>query len=196
MNLKQDIENHTLDELKELYKIPKTKIQKLLDEQGLEIKYCGRTPYTKQLIPISDKRLAKYQDKKKREKVNSEVMSDADERNWPQCEIDSRTEDLQEYDYLLGHLFNEVSEIQQQINDTIKKKTYQQFMISICKKLKETKDWCGYCEEEHYGKRPTITKFDVSMLTDEMVLGYLSKRLNPLVLSEIAGVLKRNNNEA
>lgn len=190
MNLKEDLEKHTLEELKQMYKLPKTKINKMIEEQGLKIKYIGRTPYTNQLIPIDDKRLAKYQNKKKRQQTNEEMTEDMKERNWPQREIDSRQKDIDEYDYKLGYLLYKINELQKQVNDIVKDKIHQSFMITICKKTLETKDWCGHFEEEAYGKRPEITKFDMSLITDEMVLGYLSNRLNPATISQLREILK------
>ena len=190
MNLKHDIENHTLDELKEMYKLPKTKINKMLEEQGLEIKYCGRTPYTNQLIPVSDEVLVKYSNKRKRDKTNEIMMSDMDERNWPQKEVDRRLEDIKGYDFQLGTLLMKVNELQKQINEVVKYKVNDQFMVSICKKTIETKDYCGYVEEERYGKRPEITKFDMSLINDDMVLGYLSQKLSPVSLMYLSKALK------
>lgn len=190
MNLKHDIENHTLDELKEMYKLPKTKINKMLEEQDLEIKYCGRTPYTNQLIPVSDELLVKYSNKRKRDKTNEIMMSDMDERNWPQKEVDRRLEDIKGYDFQLGTLLMKVNELQKQINEVVKYKVNDQFMVSICKKTIETKDYCGYVEEERYGKRPEITKFDMSLINDDMVLGYLSQKLSPVSLMYLSKALK------
>lgn len=190
MNLKHDIENHTLDELKEMYKLPKTKIKKMLEEQGLEIKYCGRTPYTNQLIPVSDEVVAKYSNKKKRDKTNEIMMSDMDERNWPQCEIDRRYKDIEHYDHRIGVLLYKINQKQKDINDLVQHKVNQQFMISIGKKTIETKDYCAYVEEERYGKRPEITKFDMSLINDDMVLGYLSQKLSPVSLMYLSKALK------
>lgn len=190
MNLKKDIKNYTLDELKDLYKIPKTKIQKMLEEQGLKIKYIGRTPYTKQLIPIEDTIIKKYQIKKTREKTNSTMLQDMEERNWPQCEIESRQKDLDNMDFKIGQLCYSLSETQKELNNIFRSKVNQQFMINMAKKVLETNDWCGFIEEERWGKRPDINKLDVSMLTDQMVLGYLTQKLNPVLLTEIAKALE------
>lgn len=190
IELEKALDTMTLSEIKETYKIPKTKINKLIEEYGLTVKYCGRTPYTKALIPVSDKSLVKYQDKKKREKINIEMMADSEERNWPQRDIEIRQKDIEEYDFKLGMLFSKVSDIQKEINDIIKNKNNQQFMVSIGKKTKETKDWCGYVEEERHGKRPEIKPINVEMLTNEMVLGYLSNKLSVEVLVSLTKLLK------
>ena len=97
IELEKALDTMTLSEIKETYKIPKTKINTLIEEYGLTVKYCGRTPYTKALIPVSDEPLVKYQDKKKREKINTEMMVDSEERNWPQRDIEIRQKDIEEY---------------------------------------------------------------------------------------------------
>lgn len=188
--LEKALDIMTLSEIKKKYNIPKTKIDKLIKEYNLEVKYCGRTPYTNQLLPVSDKVIAKYSDKKKRQKTNEMMLSDMEERNWPQREIESRLEDIKNYDYRIGVLLSDINNIQKEINDLVRYKINQQFMISIGRKTIETKDYCGYVEEERYGKRPEITKFDTSLITDKMVLGYLSKRLSPENLSVLATLLK------
>lgn len=180
----------TLSEIKETYKIPKTKINKLIEEYGLTVKYCGRTPYTKALIPVSDKPLVKYQDKKKREKINTEMMVDSEERNWPESEIKTRRQHIQELDYKIGYLYSEINKNQQKINELLQRRNDQQFMVSIGKRTKETKDWCGYVEEERHGKRSEIKPINVEMLTNEMVLGYLSNKLSVEVLVSLAKLLK------
>ena len=190
IELEKALDTMTLSEIKETYKIQKTKINKLIEEYGLTVKYCGRTPYTKALIPVSDEPLVKYQDKKKREKINTEMMVDSEERNWPQRDIEIRQKDIEEYDFKLGMLFSKISDIQKEINDIIKNKNNQQFMVSIGKRTKETKDWCGYVEEERHGKRPEIKPINVEMLTNEMVLGYLSNKLNVEVLVSLTKLLK------
>ena len=58
-NLKENLETHTLDELKEIYKLPKTKLLKEIESQSLSVLYERRTPLTHALIPVSDKRLNK-----------------------------------------------------------------------------------------------------------------------------------------
>ena len=67
-NLKENLEAHTLDELKEIYKLPKTKLLKEIKLQGLSVLYERRTPVTNVLIPISDKRLNAYRSSKKDKK--------------------------------------------------------------------------------------------------------------------------------
>ena len=188
MNLVKDIEEHTLNELKELYKLPKTKINRMLEEQGLEIKYCGRTPYSNSLIPCNSY-LRKYQDKKKRQKTNESMCSDMEKRNWPQCEIDFRKRDFPEQDYAMGALLYEQASIVSEINKMMKNRTRQNFLISILEKVKENKDWCGYHEEENYGTIPEPDKLE-PILNDDMVLGYLSQRLDPISLLNLSQVLK------
>ena len=86
-NLKENLETHTLDELKEIYKLPKTKLLKEIESQSLSVLYERRTPLTHALIPVSDKRLNKYGNNSKRQKVNQMMCEDFEQRNWPDCEI-------------------------------------------------------------------------------------------------------------
>lgn len=187
MNLRKDIETHTLEELKTLYGLPKTKINELLKDNNLSIKYCGRTPYTKSLIPVTDKVISKFQDNKRRMKTNKEFFSE--ETNWPESEIKTRRQDIQELDYKIGYLYAELNKNQQKINELLQRRNDQQFMVSICEKTKETKDYCGFFEEERYGKRPEIEKLNVPQLTDGVVLGYLSTKISPQSLSCLYRIL-------
>ncbi len=60
------------------------------------------------------------------------------------------------------------------------------------KKIKQDKDYCAFIEEESYGNRPQI-ETSTPPLTDEMILGYLSNRLNPLLLMQLTQVLGETN---
>lgn len=100
-NLKENLETHTLDELKEIYKLPKTKLLKEIESQSLSVLYERRTPLTHALIPVSDKRLNKYGSNSKRQKVNQTMCEDFEQRNWPDCEIKRCEEDQKEKDYKL-----------------------------------------------------------------------------------------------
>ena len=115
-NLKENLETHTLDELKEIYKLPKTKLLKEIESQSLSVLYERRTPLTHALIPVSDKRLNKYGNNSKRQKVNQMMCEDFEQRNWPDCEIKRCEEDQKEKDYKLGYLFSKQAELYKEIN--------------------------------------------------------------------------------
>ena len=191
-NLKENLETHTLDELKEIYKLPKTKLLKEIESQSLSVLYERRTPLTHALIPVSDKRLNKYGNNSKRQKVNQMMCEDFEQRNWPDCEIKRCEEDQKEKDYKLGYLFSKQAELYKEINKILKSKTNIDFYVSLLKKIKQDKDYCAFIEEESYGNRPQVETSTPS-LTDEMILGYLSNRLNPLLLMQLTQLLGETN---
>lgn len=191
-NLKENLETHTLDELKEIYKLPKTKLLKEIESQSLSVLYERRTPLTHALIPVSDKRLNKYGNNSKRQKVNEMMCEDFEQRNWPDCEIKRCEEDQKEKDYKLGYLFSKQAELYKEINKILKSKTNIDFYVSLLKKIKQDKDYCAFIEEESYGNRPQV-ETSTPPLTDEMILGYLSNRLNPLLLMQLTQLLGETN---
>ena len=191
-NLKENLETHTLDELKEIYKLPKTKLLKEIESQSLSVLYERRTPLTHALIPVSDKRLNKYGNNSKRQKVNQMMCEDFEQRNWPDCEIKRCEEDQKEKDYKLGYLFSKQAELYKQINKILKSKTNIDFYVSLLKKIKQDKDYCAFIEEESYGSRPQV-ETSTPPLTDEIILGYLSNRLNPILLMQLTQLLGETN---
>ena len=191
-NLKENLETHTLEELKEIYKLPKTKLLKEIESQSLSVLYERRTPLTHALIPVSDKRLNKYGDNNKRQKVNQIMCEDFEQRNWPDCEIKRCEEDQKEKDYKLGYLFSKQAELYKEINKILKSKTNIDFYVSLLKKIKQDKDYCAFIEESYYGNRPQV-ETSTPPLTDEMILGYLSNRLNPILLMQLTQLLGETN---
>ena len=191
-NLKENLETHTLDELKEIYKLPKTKLLKEIESQSLSVLYERRTPLTHALIPVSDKRLNKYGNNSKRQKVNQMMCEDFEQRNWPDCEIKRCEEDQKEKDYKLGYLFSKQADLYKEINKILKSKTNIDFYVSLLKKIKQDKDYCAFIEEEFYGNRPQV-ETSTPPLTDEMILGYLSNRLNPILLMQLTQLLGETN---
>ena len=191
-NLKENLETHTLDELKEIYKLPKTKLLKEIESQSLSVLYERRTPLTHALIPVSDKRLNKYGNNSKRQKVNQMMCEDFEQRNWPDCEIKRCEEDQKEKDYKLGYLFSKQAELYKELNKILKSKTNIDFYVSLLKKIKQDKDYCAFIEEEAYGNRPQV-ETSTPPLTDEMILGYLSNRLSPLLLMQLTQLLGETN---
>ena len=191
-NLKENLETHTLDELKEIYKLPKTKLLKEIESQSLSVLYERRTPLTHALIPVSDKRLNKYGNNSKRQKVNQMMCEDFEQRNWPDCEIKRCEEDQKEKDYKLGYLFSKQAELYKEINKILKSKTNIDFYVSLLKKIKQDKDYCAFIEEESYGNRLEV-ETSTPPLTDEMILGYLSNRLNPILLMQLTQLLGETN---
>ena len=192
--LKVDIETHTLEELKELYKLPKTKINKLLQDNNLTVKYIGRTPYTNGLIPLTTL-LAKYQKKDQRQKTN-EIMYDTMDYD---KEIEVRKNIIKDFDYKLGYLLSQLNDTYAKVDNCLKGKNEQEFMVDVLNWSKETKDWCGFVEEERYGIRPEVKELkelNQNILSDEMVLGYLSTKISPNELLKVKEALdnSRNNN--
>ena len=106
-------------------------------------------------------------------------------------EIESRKKDLESIDFQIGHILSQASSLQCSINELLKRKTEQEFMISICEKTKETGDWCGYIEEEHYGIRPEVAEINIESLNKNIVLGYLAERVSPALLIALNEELKR-----
>ena len=149
-----------------------------------------KTPYTNGEIKEDNKYILKFQNKKHRDKTNNLMMKDSKERNWPQREIDSREKDLRDIDLQIGYILSQASALQNKINELLKRKTEQEFMISICKKTQETQDWCGYIEEEHYGIRPEVSEINIESINDDIVLGYLSEKVSPILLVKLSEELK------
>ena len=149
-----------------------------------------RTPYTNGEIKEDNKYILKFQNKKHRDKTNNLMMKDHKQRQWPQCEIDSREKDLRDIDFQIGYILSQASALQCKIDALLKRKVEQEFMINICKKTQETLDWCGYVEEEHYGIRPEVSKVNIETLNRDIVLGYLSERVPPALLIELNKELK------
>ena len=172
------VEQYTLDELKQQFNLPKTTLLKVLKELDL-IYYVGRTPYTKQLIPVVDD-VSKYQDKKKRQKTNDLIFSEG--RPWPDNEVEFSKQEIKNIDLTLGALYCELSQLTKRINDFMERRNEHSFTIDICEKIKEAKDYCGYVEELRFGKRPE-TPHIKDILNDEIVIGYLARRLSPAVVS-------------
>ena len=141
-----------------------------------------KTPYTNGEIKETNKYILKFQDKKHRDKTNALMMRDCNKRNWPQCEIDSREKDLKDINFQIGYILGQASSLQKQLDDLLKRKTEQEFMVNICKKTQETLDWCGFIEEEHYGIRPEISKINIETLNKDIILGYLSDKISPELL--------------
>lgn len=152
-----------------------------------------KTPYTNGEIKEDNKYILKFQNKKHRDKTNNLMMKDHKQRQWPQCEIDSREKDLRDIDFQIGYLLSQVSSLQNRINELLKRKTEQEFMIDICKKTQETLDWCGYVEEEHYGIRPEISEINIENINNNIVLGYLSEKISPILLRALNEELKKGN---
>lgn len=142
-----------------------------------------KTPYTNGEIKEDNKHILKFQDKKNRDKTNALMMRDCAERNWPQCEIDSREKDLKDINFQIGYTLGQASSLQKQLDGLLKRKTEQEFMVNICKKTQETLDWCGYVEEEQYGIRLEISKINIETLNKDIILGYLSDKISPALLT-------------
>ena len=188
-NLKENLETHTLDELKEIYKLPKTKLLKEIQSQGLSVLYERRTPLTNVLIPISDERLNKYGNNRTRQRTNQLMCEDFQQRNWPDCELKRCQDYSKDKDYELGSLYYKQVQLCNEINKVLKDKANNDFHIKLLNKIKEDKDYCSFIEESYYGKRPDVEN-TIPQLTDEIVLGYLSNKMNILSLMEIKKILK------
>ena len=191
-NLEINLQNHTLDELKTIYKIPKSKLLTEIENAGLKVIYDRRTPYSKVLIPINDKIMNKYGNKSKRKSINKLMMSDCVNRGWPDCEIKERQELIKQHEFSLGRNYSMIAKITSQINSDIRYIKRQQFLINVLNMTVESADWCGYVEEERYGGE-SISDNDmlVPILNDNTVLGYLSEKLPPEVLSLVSNSLHK-----
>lgn len=186
-DLEKDLESLTLSEITDKYKVTKTSIKQLIEQYGLKLKYENRTPYTKGLIPITDN---KYKDKKKRQQTNEIMEADFTERGWPKREIEARQKDLKELSYQMGAVLYRLQSLEKDLNNLLHRKAQQDFMISLCKKTLKTKDYCSFIEEERYGIRPEYDKFNLNMLNDEIILGYLSSKLDMFQLQTLKELLK------
>ena len=118
------------------------------------------------------------------------MCQDSKQRNWPDCELKNYENHIKEEEYKLGRLYYEQVQLCNQINKTLKFKADCDFRITLLKKIKEDRDYCSFIEESYYGERP---KHDLltPIITDEVVLGYLSDRIDPIILTQIKELLKK-----
>lgn len=146
-----------------------------------------KTPYTGGIIPIKDKALEKYADSKIRKKTIDEMKPLLENST----ELEIYEKQLKEIDCKLGYLLCKISETSKQVNKLLKDRSEAMFMVDLSKRVKIEKDWVAKVEEIRYGIRPEYDEFKASMLNDDMIIGYLSNKLDCFTVATIKNIIER-----
>lgn len=186
--LKEELNTHTLKEVAKLHGVfPKT-IKDLAWKYDLDIPWEYRTKYSNSLMKDRGFQYKYYE--KHKDKLKQETEQDILDHNRK-----SYKKHLADISWETG---SQMAIISGQIDKLLIQLEKQQRIQFLCDVLdKVTWDTFGdFVDEEHNGKLPPVEAFDLNLLNDEMVLGYITNKYGMKVGATVMRILgKDESNE-
>lgn len=171
--LQQDLNTMTYDEVMEKWHTTKRELNSWIRKYGLEVKYNRRTRYTKTLVP-ADSEWDKYTGKKL-ENYNK-FHTKANPKTYYDGQIEAYSESKKECEINLGCNLAKMFQLEKRNRHIEQSIAEYNHMINLLKKCQKNKDYVGFLEECDLYKVPTEKVNVEEILSDDVILGYISQK--------------------
>lgn len=179
--LEEELQNNTLKEVAKLHKVfPKT-IKELAWEYDIEIPYEYRTKYSNSLMKDRGFQYKYYE--KHKDKLNQESEQDVLDHNRK-----SYKKHLADVSYETGAMMANVARMINELIPQLEKQQRVQFLCNVLDKV--TWDTFGdFVDEEHNARLPKVETFDIKLLNEEMIFGFLLEKYGLFKVQAVRRIL-------
>jgi len=183
--LKEALNNHTYDEIKEKFNLSSRALNKLIKENNLKIKYTRRTRYTNILVPV-DSPFNKYTGKKLEEA--NKFQAKYSSNNWYKNQLKIYKSNKEEAEFRLGTCLYKQHTLNEEMNKLKQRIDYYNHSFKVLKEAQKTDDYYGFREEEDL-YTSEIKPID-EYLSDNMIIGYLTEKYGINKAIAVSNILK------